>query len=93
MNFYLQKFLHNQHEVNVYHILELNIIRYSYTLFHLPKQLECVQIVIIHKYSYENMLVMDQKSEFILGYKQKFLHSKQLHEELQIDDQLVAPIS
>ena len=44
------------------------------------------QIVIIHKYSYGNMPAMDQKSEFILGYKQKFHHFELLHEVQQIDD-------
>jgi hypothetical protein len=86
MNFYLQKFPHNQHEVNAYHILELNIIRYSYNLSNFQAQLKYVQIVIIHKYSYENMLAMDLKSEFTLGYIQKFHHSKLLREAQQTDD-------
>ena len=87
MNFFQRKSLHNQHAVNVYHILELNIIRYSYNLLSLPKQLEYAQIVLIYKYSYENMLAMDQKFEFILEYKQKFIHSKLLREVLQTGDQ------
>ena len=65
MNFYLQKFLHNQHEVNVCHILEQNIIRYNYNLLNLPKLLMYVRTVILRRYSYENMPVKDQKFGFI----------------------------
>ena len=87
MNVYLQKFPHNLHAVNAYHILELNIIRYSYNSSNLQEQLMYAQTVLINKYSYENMLAKDQKSEFILEYKQKFIRFELLHEVQQIDDQ------
>ena len=87
MNFYLQKSLHNLHAMNVYHILELNIILYSYSLWNLQVRLKYVQTVIIRMYSYGNTPVKDQKSEFILGYKQKFISFELLREVQQIDDQ------
>ena len=87
MNFYPQKSLHNQHVVNACHILEQNIIQYSYSLWSLQAQLKYVQIDLTHTCSYENMLAKDQKSEFILGYKQKFISFELLHEVQQIDDQ------
>ena len=87
MNFYLQKSPHNQHEVNAYHILEQNIIRYNYMKYYPQEQLTYAQTVILHMYSYENMPAKDQKSEFTPGYTQKFHHSKLLRVMQQTDDQ------
>ena len=81
------------HEVNVYHILEQNIILYNYNLFHPPKLSAYAQTALIHKYSYENTPAKDQKSGFILGYKRKFPHSEQLHAVQQTDDPWKAQVS
>ena len=87
MNSYLQKSLHNLHVTNVYHTSEQNIILYNYMKSNLPEQLKYVQIDLTHTYSYENMPAKDQKSEFILGYIQKFIHFELLREVQQTDDQ------
>ena len=84
--FFQQKSLHNLHVMNVCHILEQNIIQYSYNSSNLRAQSMCVQIVIPRMYSYENMPAMDQKFEFILEYTQKFIHFELLHEVQQTDD-------
>ena len=93
MNFYQQKSLHNLHAVNVYHILVQNIIQCNYMKYYLQGRWEYVQTVLIHKYSYENTPVKDQKSEFILEYKQKFIRFELLHEVQQIDDQWMVQVS
>ena len=87
MNSYPQKSLHNPHAVNVYHILEPSIIQYMNMRLNLQELWEYARIDLIHMYSYESMPAKDQKSEFILGYKQMFIHSKLLREELRIGDQ------
>ena len=87
MNFYPQKFLHNLHAVNVYHILEPNIIRYNCMKYYLQERWEYAQTDLIHTYSYENTPAKDQKSEFTLVYIQKFIHFEPLHEVRQTDDQ------